>query len=510
MPLPITRLAVNAERTLVIGSVAAILTIVGIVAFLLNEEYDSAREVALRGANNVAQLIDSDIQRTVELYDLSLQGLIDASQNPELSQVPPSLKRQLLFGRAISIPLRGDILWVDQHGTVVADSLSPEPRRFDFSQRDNFRQHASSPSLALHISRPFEDQLGELDWCVAFTRRISGPGGEFRGMASSVLRLDYFADLFKSLNIGKGSSVSLANLDGDMLAREPEPPGGPVIGSNFASWPNMRRMLDGGASGYFMSTSGLDGIKRIYSYSRVADLPLMVIVAMAYDDVFGPWQRTALVICLATLGLCLGIAWLTVLFMRELRRGRRSENTLAALAATDGLTGLANRRRLDHTLQHEWARTQRSRRGLAVLMIDVDHFRAFNERHGHHGGDQALRRVADVINQSVQRPGDLAARYGGEEFMVVLVDTGLNGALAVAESLRHQIEALVLTELDDARLTVSVGVAASYDQARLPATLEGVLCEADAALYRAKRDGRNQVCHAEPGSQAKKTPATPA
>jgi len=510
MPFAAARPATKAERTLVIGSAAAILTILGIVLFMLNEEYDSAREVALRSARNVAQLIDSDIQRTVDLYDLSLQGLIDASQNPELAQVPPSLKRQLLFGRAISIPLRGDILWVDEHGAVIADSLSTVPRQFDFTQRESFRQHAASPERSLQISRPFQDQLGDLNWCIAFTRRISGQAGEFRGMASGVLRLDYFAGLFKSLNVGKGSSVSLANLEGDMLAREPEPPERPVIGANFADWPNMRRMLDGGASGYFTSTSGLDGIKRLYSYSRVGGLPMVVIVAMAYDDVFGLWRRTAAVICLATFGLCLGITWLTLLFRRELGRGRRSETTLAALAATDALTGLANRRRLDHTLQQEWARAQRSRRGLAVLMIDVDHFRAFNERHGHHGGDQALRSVAQVIDRNVQRPGDLAARYGGEEFMVVLVETGLNGALAMAESLRRQIEELAPEGLRDAHLTVSVGVAATYDHARLPMTLEGLLSEADAALYCAKRDGRNQVCHAEPGQRSKKTPATPA
>src|ERR1700712_2531277 len=99
MPVHSAHTAVNAERALVTGSVVAILTILGIVLFLLNEEYESAREVALRSAKNLAQLIDSDIERNVELYDLSLQGLIDASQNPDLAQVPASLRRQLLFGR---------------------------------------------------------------------------------------------------------------------------------------------------------------------------------------------------------------------------------------------------------------------------------------------------------------------------------------------------------------------------------------------------------------------------
>ncbi|WP_263262592.1 sensor domain-containing diguanylate cyclase [Pseudomonas sp. RIT-PI-S] len=510
MPNHSARLAAKAERTLVMGSAAAIMTILGIVLFLLSEEYDSAREVALRSAKNMAQLIDSDIQRNVELYDLSLQGLIDASQNPDLARVPPSLQRQVLFGRAISAPLRGDILWINESGQIVADSLAVVPRHFDFSQRENFLFHQASSADGLRISRPIRDQLGDLKWCIAFSRRISGPDGGFHGMASGVLRLEYFSDLFKTLNIGAGSTVSLINTDGDILAHEPETQQNSLIGLNLADRPNMRRILGGGQNGYFTAISSLHGGRLLYSYTRVEGLPLLVVVALAYDDVFGPWQRTAAVICMATLGLCLGIAWLTLMFRRELRRGRRSESNLATLAATDPLTGLANRRRLDQTLELEWARAQRSGRGMAVLMIDVDHFGAFNELHGHHGGDEALRNVARVVGQSAQRPGDLAARYGGEEFVVLLVETGLSGALQLAQAIREQIETLPPLSKATTPLTVSIGVAVKANAASPPATLTALLCEADAALYRAKHEGRNRVCHADPAQQSKKTPATPA
>ncbi|WP_426151967.1 sensor domain-containing diguanylate cyclase [Pseudomonas sp. DC3000-4b1] len=508
MPRTFVHRARQAERKLVTGSLLAILAIIGIVSFLLVKEYDNAREVALRGAKNLAQLIEADVKRNVELYDLSLQGIVDASQDATFVQVPPSLQRQVLFGRAISMPLRGDLLWINERGQALASSVGYDLPGIDFSARDNFKLHQASTDPGLHISRPFKDQLGQLDWCIAFTRRISGPDGGFRGMASGVLRLDYFGELFKSLNIGKDSSVSLANVYGDILAREPEPAGGDIVGKNLMDRPNMQRMVRDPSGNVFMAMSSLDGTKRLYSYGQVAGLPLVVIVALGYDDVFGAWERTALAICFATLCLCLGIAWLTILFRRELRRGRRSEASLAALAATDPLTGLANRRTLDQTLQKEWARALRSGRDLAILMIDVDHFGAFNEKHGHQGGDQALGSVACIIAQGASRPGDLAARYGGEEFVVVLVETSLESAHVLAESIRMRVEALGVGG-ETSPLTVSIGVAAIAASDTATRTLETLMCAADTALYTAKREGRNRVCQGSLG-QAKKTPAVPA
>jgi len=159
------------------------------------------------------------------------------------------------------------------------------------------------------------------------------------------------------------------------------------------------------------------------------------------------------------------------------------------LVFRDSLTGLANRRRLDQVLRQEWARAQRNHMPLALLMVDVDHFKAFNQRHGHAGGDHALREVAKAIEACLRRPADLAARYGGEEFQVVLPETDLAGAQVMAERIRRSVEELV-PFADDARgVTVSIGIGLSgtqYDLARL-------LGAADEALYRAKAKGRNRV-----------------
>jgi len=338
------------------------------------------------------------------------------------------------------------------------------------------------------VGPPFKAKLGDLDWCISFSRRISGPNGEFAGLAAGALRLSYFNELFQRLDIGHESSINLFNTDGQLLVRQPSPAQDPLIGTYYTERPNFKRILSE-QSGNFTARSHSSGKPRIFTFARVAQLPLIVLVVDSADEVFQSWRRTAILVSVATCGLCVGILWLTLLLGRELRRRHEAEENLAMLASTDSLTGLANRRRLDHVLRQEWARAQRSRKPLAILMVDVDHFKAFNQRHGHAGGDHALREVAKAIEACIRRPADLAARYGGEEFQVVLPETDLAGAQLLAERIRASVEALAPFADDAHAVTVSIGIGLSGTQH----DLGRVLGAADEALYRAKANGRNRV-----------------
>ena len=167
---------------------------------------------------------------------------------------------------------------------------------------------------------------------------------------------------------------------------------------------------------------------------------------------------------------------------------------LQLLSTVDGLTGLANRRRLDELLDQECRRARREGAPLAVIMTDVDFFKKYNDSYGHQGGDECLRRVAAVIAQSARRPADLAARYGGEEFALVLPHTTVQGAAKVAEGLRAGVADLNILHSSSAAapyVTLSLGVAvADPDSPHLdPARLIEL---ADTALYDAKRSGRNR------------------
>jgi diguanylate cyclase (GGDEF)-like protein/PAS domain S-box-containing protein len=174
---------------------------------------------------------------------------------------------------------------------------------------------------------------------------------------------------------------------------------------------------------------------------------------------------------------------------------------LKILSGQDGLTGLANRRIFDETLASEHRRAQREDCSLALVMIDVDRFKLFNDRYGHPAGDECLRRIARTIALSIRRPGDVAMRYGGEEFAVVLPNTDEEGATAVAANIHRAVSDLQIEHGDSEWrvATVSVGVAASRPGESGPA-LDWLLQEADHALYFAKNNGRNCVT---PASQAR-------
>lgn len=172
----------------------------------------------------------------------------------------------------------------------------------------------------------------------------------------------------------------------------------------------------------------------------------------------------------------------------------RANASLRALSNTDPLTGLANRRRLDEYLQAQFMAARREQRCISFIMLDVDNFKAYNDRYGHPAGDRVLRDVAEVLRRGVRRASDLAARYGGEELAAVLPHTPLTGALQVAESIREAVIGLAIPHEQTAAgyLTVSLG-AASTENAALMSPAE-LIAMADEALYRAKSAGRNRVC----------------
>lgn len=183
---------------------------------------------------------------------------------------------------------------------------------------------------------------------------------------------------------------------------------------------------------------------------------------------------------------------------RHIERSSRTAfletHLIAELAEHDPLTGTKNRRVFDAHVQRLWTQAVRDQRTIAMLLVDVDHFKSYNDRYGHQAGDKALREVAQVLNGFVDRPLDVLARYGGEEFVAVLYDLDVSEAAALAERMRKAVEALGIehhASRSSGRVTVSVGVAAiapTHDR-----HAKGALQLADQALYQAKINGRNRV-----------------
>ncbi len=175
-------------------------------------------------------------------------------------------------------------------------------------------------------------------------------------------------------------------------------------------------------------------------------------------------------------------------------RLKRKSDLLEELARIDGLTDIANRRCFDEALEREWRRCKRQNTPLSLVMIDIDHFKAFNDTYGHAEGDACLIRVARCIALALNRPGDMVARYGGEEMAVLLPETPREAASMMAETIRAEVEALAIANEGiggTGRLTISLGTASMVPEG---ADAIALVREADAALYQAKAQGRNRVC----------------
>ena len=171
-----------------------------------------------------------------------------------------------------------------------------------------------------------------------------------------------------------------------------------------------------------------------------------------------------------------------------------SQQTLIEIATLDGLTGVYNRREFNRLLTVEIERSRRDHQPVAMVMVDIDHFKSINDTYGHQSGDDALRWVSSLLKREI-RPGDIVARYGGEEFALILPNTNGEDAGAVAERIRHKME----RELVPIQKGMTISVTASLGCAIFPHvgdSEELLMNAADKALYRAKETGRNRVCHA--------------
>jgi len=189
-----------------------------------------------------------------------------------------------------------------------------------------------------------------------------------------------------------------------------------------------------------------------------------------------------------------------VVVMRDISLRKAAEEELQRafrlveiLASVDGLTGIANRRRFDETLQLEWRRAQRDRTPCSLLLMDLDHFKNFNDIYGHIHGDRCLRQVAETAAQVLQRPADLVARYGGEEFAVILPDTSRDGAVEIGEKIRFAIEELRVPHGGNPHGIVTVSIGCATVVPENDSDLSELLKTADSALYVAKSLGRNRV-----------------
>lgn len=492
---PFVRLARLHRYVSAAGAVVA-MVMLGLCVMALYEGRAEALLRARETSQNLLQILEKDIARNVEIYDLSLRWMLESSQRADIQALPTAVKREVLFDRSARAKYLGAMLVIDAQGRIVIDSVSEAPRLGNFSDRDYFTVQRDNPHAGLYFSHPFRSRLRNGEWSIAMTRRVNTADGRFNGIALVAISLSYFRDLLAGLDIGPHGVLVLLRDDGSVIVRQPD--NADDIGRTIAGLKGFPGTLGAADSGTITARGALDGVKRLYSYERIPGLPVIAVVAPAEDDILANWRRRSVMIAGLMAIFSVVFVGVSMMLARELRERAKAQSVLIEQATHDKLTGVNNRHALDASLAAAWRRAQRDKSSISALFIDIDSFKAYNDLYGHMAGDVALAEVARAITACSRRPSDIVGRYGGEEFVVGLPDTSLEGATQVANAIRERVQHLGIAHAQHTYgvVTVSIGVAVSVPDESGHRDVQNaaeLLRLADAALYVAKREGRNVV-----------------
>ena len=454
---------------------------------------------------NMARALASHAQTSIKLGDAVLAEMVERVEHDGMGDAATAR----LTGRLRDITrevgeLHGLFVY-GPDGRWLTSSL-PRPMQGNNFDREYFQYHLLHADRGTHVGMPVRSRSTGV-WILPLSRRLQHPDGSFAGVALATLNLGWFGRFYDSFNLGPGSTILLALDNGTLIYRHPFRDD--QVGMDVRSGPLWQQVRQGGAAGSGVLRSKLDNVERLYSWRHLQGFPLYVASGQAKDAILADWRRTTLQTAVLAVAAMLLLAWGGGVLVdqirarerleRDLRRAsmslQRHNASLQSLADSDGLTGLANRRLFEERLVHEYERARRNGASFALIMADVDHFKGYNDRYGHPAGDDCLRQVAAAVAAGARRPSDLAARYGGEEFAVILADTDLAGAHAVADKIRAALADVDLRHADSptGRVTVSMGLYVG-----LPALAEhddalAWVEAADRLLYEAKRAGRNRV-----------------
>ncbi len=469
-----------------------------------------AREVQLGEstivAANLARAVAQHAYDTVKEADTVLVGLVERLEAEAPSEARLARMQHLLAAHVAELPQLHGIFVFASDGNWLVNSLGSKPGNSNVSEREYFMYHRGDAGRGPHIGPPIRSKANG-EWIVTVTRRINRADGSFGGVVLATITMDYFRKFYERFEIGRSGAILVALDNGIMLVRRPFEE--KSLGRDISALPLFRDHLPRGPVGTAIITSGQDGVTRINSYRRLEQYPLVISAALSTDEVLAQWRANAWLHGAAVGALVLVLGLMGVRLVRQIELRGRAEaelvqarnslealnRTLERLAMQDGLTGLANRRQFDASLQEEFSRAMRNGSSLALIMIDVDCFKQYNDIYGHPAGDECLRAIGQVVGAARRRPGDVTARYGGEEIAVLLPATDMPGAMLVAESIRKAIYHLQLRHPGNGSgvVTVSAGV-----QALVPQRHDGLPLDlveaADRALYQAKLHGRNRVC----------------
>ncbi|MBV4367723.1 GGDEF domain-containing protein [Erwinia phyllosphaerae] len=457
-------------------------------------------------AHNLSQSLSRQSEDTILPVELTLQDLRDRITLVGLDPERQAYLRTLLMERKASLPQLHGLFVYDSQGNWVLTSEGMFDQRRNNADRAYFKYHQQHSDLDLHIDEVIRSRsTGDL--IIPLSMRLNNRDGSFRGVLLATLRLDYFRQTFGYYNLGERGLLALMTHTGNILYVRPF--ANELVNRNISDSPLFKHLLKTSTSGTATYKAAVDGLERVFGYASLKRYPLVVAVGYDKQQLVQAWLTELvayLTLCALLLAVIAALGWLlmrnighTIRDQEELAMARDRlaimNRTLQTLALVDSLTGLANRRQFDLYLDRSLERANNLRAPLALLMIDVDSFKRFNDTYGHLAGDECLKYVGNALQSVDHHADDLIARYGGEEFAVILCDCEAETALRLAHAVREAVAALQIphrnSENEARVVTISVGV--HVIQRSQKEDRQTLISQADKALYQAKTGGRNRV-----------------
>ncbi|TWI52529.1 diguanylate cyclase [Pseudomonas duriflava] len=476
--------------------IVAILTVGGWQSWTGYRQYLEMGEV---NSENLARAAAQHAEDAIKELEAFSFGMIERLESYGLDNVDKPRMQRLFKNQARVMSQIHGIFIYDQEGNWLIADKDTIPPNANSVDREYFIYHKSHHNdHKLHIG-PVIKSRSTGDLVIPVSRRINNPDGSFAGVFLVTLYVDYFIKFYESFRLDEQGIFVIALRDGTVLARRPFVE--KMIGTSLAKGEIYTKHLPYALSGTAHITSVVDQVQRVNSYRQLERYPVVVQAGLSRQAVLAPWYqdlyRSAVVVAVVILALL----FFGSVLLRQIRFGiaaekelRQAHAALETLALQDSLTGLANRRHLDAVLLLEISRARRTHTPLGLVMIDIDHFKRYNDLYGHPAGDACIKTVSDAVKASVRRAGDLAVRYGGEEIMVLLPGSDEVGTYQVAENIAEAIRELRIVHAgsEHGYVTISIGTY-TYSPSEKGLTPNILIKAADEALYAAKEQGRNRI-----------------
>ncbi|WP_413459634.1 diguanylate cyclase [Herbaspirillum huttiense] len=494
----------RASRTAKLFVVVVCLIIVVLEAWSAWRAYEVAGDEAIRNASNMALALTQHADQSFKEIDVVLLGIQEHMEYDGPGVAGRQRTHDFMVASVAAVPQLASLSVYDEAGLSIGTSQSTLEHRY--IQDDYFVHHQRVRSDLAYIGKPMRSRTTG-QWIVTMSRRVNHADGSFAGVVVADVDLSHFQRYYEQFAIGRDGAILFGLTEGSLIYRQPLL--SDSIGLDLSKSVLLTQYLSRADQGSFEMRSLRDDIVRLTSFQRCNLYPLFVAVALSKDDVLEDWTRRVWIRGVAVMLLLVIIGFGGNRLVAQVAGRENAEleaitartelerlyRTLEAQSQKDGLTDVFNRRYFDAALTAELARLNRSGESLSLIMVDVDHFKRYNDTYGHAAGDICLKQVAAALNGVARRQGDIVARYGGEEFALILPNCNAASANAISNRLVQAVRALDIPHEGSSvgHVTISVGAASLASGKGAQVDARELIDTADAALYRAKEQGRDRA-----------------